>query len=468
MGNITNELADFVTRIRFDDIPSHVVNETKRVMLDSIGCGFAGLSTQKGMLAVRMAKRLGGPSDSTILAAGDKVSSPSAAYANDNLINAMDFCEVPHVSPWVIPAPLALAECNRSQGKELILAVAIGHEIALRMEKALSQHFFNLVTEGPDIGKLIPKPVFGATPHIFGGAAAAGKILKLDHGKIVHLLGLVGHMCPVPTASKWKEGPTHNFKYAAGGWLSHAEVSAALLAEMGYTGDTEVLDGDFSFRTFYGAEEWQPEVLLDGLGRDWNLNITYKMYPCCWAMSTAIDCLISIMDKNNIKAEDIESITALLLPFVEWPIWQIRDVKTQEDAQFSVAHALSVAAHRIRIGPEWQSPEIIMDPAIVNFREKISFGPLPEWGKMLLQDPRSNPASVEVSAKGTLFREERQYAMGTYGPEEVRMSDGQMKKKFRRNASGVLPEEKIDSVIASIMALENVDNAADVLGCLAT
>jgi len=181
-------------------------------------------------------------------------------------------------------------------------------------------------------------------------------------------------------------------------------------------------------------------------------------------MSTAIDCLISIMDTHNIKAEDVDSISALLLPFVEWPIWQVRDVKTQEDAQFSVAHALSVAAHRIKIGPEWQSPETIMDPAIVKFREKISFGPHPEWGKRLLEDPRSNPASVEVIAKGNTFREERQYAMGTYGPEEVHMSDDQMEKKFRRNTSGILPDEKIDKSIASIMELENVENTAEVLG----
>jgi len=118
------------------------VHESKRVLLDSMGCAIAGLNNSKGKLAVKMAKRLGGSQDSTILADGNKVSSASAAYANDNLINAMDYCEVPHVSPWVIPAPLALAECNRSHGKELILAVAIGHEIAFRMEKALSQHFF--------------------------------------------------------------------------------------------------------------------------------------------------------------------------------------------------------------------------------------------------------------------------------------------------------------------------------------
>ncbi len=457
MENATQELADFIAGISFDDLPRSVVHETKRVLLDSIGCALAGLSTDKGKLAVRLARRLGGPPDSTILAVGDKVASPNAAYANDNLINAMDYCQVPHVSPWVIPAPLALAECNGSTGKELILAVAIAHEIALRMEQALSQHIFNLVTEGPDMGKLVPKPVFGVTPHIFGGAVGAGKILKLDHERIVHLLGLAGHMCPVPASSKWKEGPTHNFKYGGGGWLSHGAVSAALLAEMGYTGDTTVLDGDYSFWRFYGADQWQPELLLGGLGQEWNfLNITYKMYPCCWAMSTAIDCLISIMDENNLVAEDIDSISALLLPFVEWPIWQIREVTTQEEAQFSVAHMLAVAAHGIRIGPDWQSPETIRDPKIVAFRKKINFGPHPEWGKMLLDDRRSNPASVEIVAKGKTFTEERRYAAGTFGPEEVRMPDEQLTDKFRNNASGILPRDDIDSAVDSIMGLEKV------------
>ena len=207
MENITQKLADFVANIRFEDLPQHVVHESKRLLLDSIGCALAGLSTTKGKLAVEMAKKLGGPPDSTILADGNKVSSPGAAYANDNLINAMDYCEVPHVSPWIIPAPLALAECYSSHGKEFLLAVAIGHEIALRMEKALAQHFLNLVTEGPDMGKLIPKPVFGSSQHIFGGAAAAGKILKLNSEQIVHLLGLAGQYVPGAGGFKVEGGP---------------------------------------------------------------------------------------------------------------------------------------------------------------------------------------------------------------------------------------------------------------------
>ena len=128
-----------------------------------------------------------------------------------------------------------------------------------------------------------------------------------------------------------------------------------------------------------------------------------------------------------------------------------------------MAHVLSVAAHRIRIGPDWQSDKTIMDPGIIAFRNKISFGPHPGWGKTLLEDPRSNPASAEVVAKGKTFREERQYAMGTFGPEEVRMSDVQLEKKFRSNATGVLSEKKIDRAIEAIMGLEEVDDMAEVL-----
>jgi 2-methylcitrate dehydratase PrpD len=176
---------------------------------------------------------------------------------------------------------------------------------------------------------------------------------------------------------------------------------------------------------------------------------------------------MDVIDKYHITAEDIDSISALLLPIVEWPIWQVRDVKTQEAAQFSVAHVLSVVAHRIKIGPEWQSYETIMDPRIIDFRKKINFAPHPEWGKILMEDPRSNPASVEVVANGKTFREERQYARGTYGPEEVRMTDEQMEEKFRNNASGVLTDDKIDRATASIMSLENLEDTSELLTLLA-
>ena len=86
---------------------------------------------------------------------------------------------------------------------------------------------------------------------------------------------------------------------------------------------------------------------------------------------------------------------------------------------------------------------------------------------MLLEDPRSNPASVKVVEEGKTFSEERQYARGTYGPEAVRMTDDQMENKFRNNALGMLPADKIDRAIASIMGLENVEDAVEVLECLA-
>jgi len=47
------------------------------------------------------------------------------------------------------------------------------------------------------------------------------------------------------------------------------------------------------------------------------------------------------------------------------------------------------------------------------------------------------------------------------------MTDEQMERKFRNNASEILPEDKIDRAIASIMGLENVEDTAEVLGCLA-
>ena len=48
MASLSQELARFVVQTRFEDLPEPVVHETKRILLDSVGCAIAGIATDKG------------------------------------------------------------------------------------------------------------------------------------------------------------------------------------------------------------------------------------------------------------------------------------------------------------------------------------------------------------------------------------------------------------------------------------
>src|SRR3989304_5086215 len=122
MKTIIQQLADFISEIRYEDLPDEVVHESKRILLDSIGCAFAGKTVDKGRIAIELSRQREGLDEATIISTGDRVSLFGASFANGELINALDYdvCHLPpgHVSPYVISAPLALAEQLGEPGKK--------------------------------------------------------------------------------------------------------------------------------------------------------------------------------------------------------------------------------------------------------------------------------------------------------------------------------------------------------------
>ena len=93
-------------------------------------------------------------------------------------------------------------------------------------------------------------------------------------------------------------------KYAVPGWQNTGGVTAALLAQEGFIGDTTLLTGEEGLWKFAGYDGWNPENLLKELGRDWCFfqKIVYKPYPCCRMFQTELDCFIKIINDNNISA----------------------------------------------------------------------------------------------------------------------------------------------------------------------
>jgi len=85
-------LADFAHEVRFEDLPAEVVAETKRLILDAVGCGLGGVATDKGKWALTFARKFfAGQPQSTVMGFGDRLSAPGAAFVNAELINALDY-----------------------------------------------------------------------------------------------------------------------------------------------------------------------------------------------------------------------------------------------------------------------------------------------------------------------------------------------------------------------------------------
>lgn len=465
---LIDKVAEFVTDTQFEDLPHEVVDESKRILLDSVGCALAGVNSERGELGIRLARQIGGANECSVIGAGDKLSSFAASFANGELINALDYDPVlppGHVSPFVIPPLLALGEQCGASGKDLILATALAHEISTRMGHAL-RGYRDITEENLKSGKMDMPPVMGYSCCIFGGAAGAGKILRFDQDKMAHALGLAGHIAPVQSLTKWmKTTPIATTKYLLAGWMCEAVLTAAITADIGYKGDKSILEGEYGFWRFVGSTGWNPNALLDKLGQSWSFprNTVHKPYPCCRVFHGGLDCLTHLIEVNRLEPEEIERVRAYLEAYCEQPAWMNREIQTQVDAQFSVAYNFSVAAHRVRIGPEWQDIEVMRDPHILAFMEKVSFEPHPDFVRTLMEDPNSRLAKVEIEARGKVFVEERKYAKGTQSTDLTKMSNEELVNKFRHNATRILSRHKIENAVTRLLQLETTQNINEVL-----
>ena len=460
MKNISDDLVAFLVETGYDSLPAEVVHEAKRCLLDSTGCAIAGIATDKGKIAVSMAKRLGGPAESSVLGVGDRVSCANAAMANGELINALDYDDIPHIHPFATPPALAVAESTGATGKDLILATVLAREVCKRLTLALSNMSAKLMEEAktPD--------VFGnANECIIGGTAGAAKILGLDKERMAHALGISAYLCPLPVCRNWEEAtPKSMIKYVPVSWVCQGSVTAALLAKEGYTGNPRVFDGDYGFWRFYSAERWEPEIVVDALGEKWRfMEMAYKTYPCCTFFHAQLDAFAAIIEKNALRPEDIESVDSYALPFVASPIPY--DVETQVDVQFSLPFVLSVAAHRIRVGADWQEHDTINDPRVRAFMKKIVMHVDPQLVEMKKKNPKTWPARVVVKAKGKTYSSEALYMRGTNFTDR-RVTDDELMEKFRHNASRQLIPSRIERAIESIWNLDKVREVSELTSAL--
>ncbi|MCJ7593982.1 MAG: MmgE/PrpD family protein [Desulfobacterales bacterium] len=460
--NIIQEVASFVKTIRYEDIPPAVVHETKRLILDSLGCAVGGISTKKGEIALRLAQSLGGPPDASLLGIGGKVSATSSAFAAGELMNALDYEALlsppAHATPYVLAAPLAIGEWKKVPGSEFIVAAAVAHELSTRLAASLD-FGPRFAVRLPERGLSMSMPTPGYGLCAFAGAAAAGRLMGLGADKIAHAMGLAGSMVPVPMLLKFVTTvPASLAKYQSSGALSMQEVLSVMWAALGCSGDTELLEGEYGFWRATGCDRWTPEVLMEGLGKEWVFptRLFYKKFPCCGAMQSALAHFSDIIMEHDLFPEDITAVTVKLNPLAELPLWRSDRIENHVDAQFNTPFVIAAVANRMEIGPSWQWDETLENDAIRGFMKKVMVI------TDLDEDARTRP-DVEVrvgqGVSGKVFFREG------WSPELV-MGDKALAEKFERNTRAVLGKAQREKAVQLFFELEDCSRLDDLVGCL--
>jgi 2-methylcitrate dehydratase PrpD len=469
---LTDVVADFASALKYDDLPADIVRETKRLLLDTIGCGIGGLQLEKGRMAVDLVRLGGGTAEASIVGVRGKLPCAAAAFANGELMNAIDWNALlppSHVPPYVIPPALALAEARHASGKDLICAVAAALEVSGRVGTSLGGL---RATPGG-----FPLRVWGISSNQLGATVGAAKILKLSDERMLHAVGLAGYYAPVPSHVKYNHTTHVGYaKYAPSGWIAQAGVTTALLAQMGYRGDTSVLDGEHGFWVMNGAPSCDADKVTDQLGRQWVfMNAAYKYWPTCGMFQSPLDAFTKIIADHDLQPDEIEEVVVKIEAFAGLEKYVNVDIRDHVEAASSLPFVIAVAAHRIKRGPGWQATEVIDDPRIRAFMRKVKHAVNPRSEQLRKQDLEiegkpylsHRPADVEVRARGTVFSQSVDFAQWlSIGVDAYRPTDEGLAEKFRANAEGVLDERKTSGAIEAILNLEKSTDVAGVVAML--
>ena len=91
MQTVAENLGAYAASLKYEDLPSDVIHQTKRIIVDTLGCAFGGFASEPAKIARDLAGLVTSSQPATILYSGQKTSVDLAAFANDVMIRYLDY-----------------------------------------------------------------------------------------------------------------------------------------------------------------------------------------------------------------------------------------------------------------------------------------------------------------------------------------------------------------------------------------
>jgi 2-methylcitrate dehydratase PrpD len=282
-------LVENAVKIGFEDLPSDVIDFTKLCLIDTLGTLAAGFDSFGCRTAVEIVREWGGKPESTILRHGGKVPCHAAAFVNSILARALDFdsAVMPglHLNASTIPTALAVGEMLGASGKVVIVSIAVGEDLALRINRTTN---YGVTYNGFD-----PTGICG----VFATATVAGKLLGLNEDEMQNALGIAFNK--VAGSFQSNIDGALAVRYIQG-FTSSSGVTSAVLAKRGITGVVNVLEGIYGYYNLFSGGKYDRNSLLEKLGEIFLAPryTMFKRWPSCGATLSAIDGAVEL--KRNI------------------------------------------------------------------------------------------------------------------------------------------------------------------------
>ena len=356
----SQQLAEFAANLQFSDIPEVVVRRTEDLLLDWCGSALAGkvgrpvqvieaiareMGPQEGRAEVLMSRRMTSPLFAAL------VNGASSHYAEqDDVHNGSVF----HPAAVVFPAALAMAQDRACSGQDLITAAVAGYEVGIRIGEFLGRSHYRIFhTTG--------------TAGTVAAAVAAARLMGLSAPQMQHAMGSAG----TQAAGLWEflrdaadSKQLHTGKAAADGLL------AALLAEKGFTGARQVLEGPQGMGAGMSRDA-DPARLTDRLGQRWaTIETSFKFHASCRHTHPAADALQQAMHAHGLKASDITEVITQVHQGAIDVLGRVIAPETVHQAKFSMGTVLGIIALHDKAGVS-EFERLYRDPEVADFRVRV-------------------------------------------------------------------------------------------------
>jgi 2-methylcitrate dehydratase PrpD len=447
---LSSDLAAWASRVRFEDLPADVVENTKLRIMDVIGLSLAGAETAFGKSTRDAIVAMSPAGPCRILGLGDRVGVTAAAFANGALSQALEYDDthnesIVHMSSPAVAAALALAEFTPVSGRDLIAAIALGNEISCRIGSVSSGELHKRGFH--------PTGLFAT----FGAAFLAAKLLGLDAEGMARAAGIAGSFAS-GLLECWVDGTQTKFLHP--GWSAQSGISSAILARSGVTGPAQVFEGRWGLFASHVQDSDAHRDFMRinaSLGTHWeSRNSSFKPYPAAHVIHPYISAAIRLRNTHALQVNDIESVdcpvTGFIVSIVCEPIAEKHAPASDSHGRVSLQYSVAEALFFGELGKHSYSDQSRRNPEILALARRVRYHVDPDY-----PGPGRFKGAVTVTLKdGRRFTEVEEYNRGS---AENPMTQAELRAKFEENAGGFLSAAARGRVAERIQNLETLRDA---------
>jgi len=449
-AEVTRRLAEFAVSTRFEAMAPEVRAQARMAIIDSIGTVLAGTGQESVGILRDFARGESAAGGATVLGCGMKMTASNAAFVNAAAAHALDYDNISLTVSGFVTTPILFALLGVAEeeggvcGRDLLEAFIVGYEFEAAVARGLGVYHYANGWHST------------ATLSHFGATVAVARLLKFDVERMRHAIGITAsEVSGLRTMVGNMLKAFHVAKAARNG------ITAARLAQRGFTGHTAVMEADWGFcNAVNGKGHYDLDAMLSNLGDPYDLvnpGLVIKVYPCCGLIHSALDGVLDLMHKHGIAAGQVRRARLAVHELVP-PTMKNDDPRTGYQGKFStpfcVATALSEGSVRLRHFTDAR----VTDPAIREIMSRVEMVVHPDLHgyDMFLQKEFSD-VRLELTDGRTV--EQRVMRINNRGSMGRPVSSAELREKYADCVSGYADQP---AAMKAFSLIENLEALSDV------